>query len=145
MTVIDRFYCILNILYLYQLQFTKFYSHIVTERNIKDTKLHTDYALLLLQDLMASKKQRKPNESEIRKTRIEFNTFLNTSKYYDPLPIQSELTQTDFYLEISILFGRMGQHEKALEILVYKFGDNDKALEYCIQHSEGKLIIYTSG
>ena len=121
----------------------KLYSHIVTERNIKDSKLHTDYALLLLQDLMTTKKQRKPDESEIKKIHKEFNTFLNSSKYYDPLPIQSELTQTDFYLEISILFGRMGQHEKALEILVYKFGDNNKALEYCIQHSEGMFKIYT--
>ena len=117
--------------------YLQIYSHIVTERNIKDAKLHTDYALLLLQDLMMTKKQRKPNESEIEKNRKEFNNFLNTSKYYDPLPIQSELTQTDFYLEISILFGRMGHHEKALEILVYKFGDNDKALEYCVHHSEG--------
>ncbi|KAI6650946.1 Transforming growth factor-beta receptor-associated protein 1-like [Oopsacas minuta] len=40
---------------------------------------------------------------------------------------------------MSILYGRMGQHEKALEILVYKFGDiNGKALEYCIDHSKGK-------
>ena len=54
-----------------------------------------------------------------------------------PIPVQSELTQTDYYPEMSILYGRMNQHEKALEILVYKFRDSNKALEYCIDHSKG--------
>ena len=100
-----------------------FYSHLVTERNITEARHHTDYALLLLRELLT--------------TRKEFNDFLIFSNYYDPIPVQSELTHTEYYPEMSILYGRMDQHEKALEILVYKFGDNNKALQYCIDHSKG--------
>ena len=114
-----------------------FYSHLVTERNITEARHHTDYALLLLRELLTMKKQRKPDETLIENTRKEFNNFLIFSNYYDPIPVQSELTHTEYYPEMSILYGRMDQHEKALEILVYKFGDNNKALQYCIDHSKG--------
>ena len=109
----------------------------MTERNITEAKHHTDYALLLLRELLTTKKQRKTDETLIENTRKDFNDFLIFSKYYDPIPVQSELTQTEYYPEMSILYGRMDQHEKALEILVYKFGHNNKALEYCIDHSKG--------
>lgn len=42
------------------------------------------------------------------------------------------------------LHGQHGDHEKALEILVYELNDYDGAFHYCVQHSQSTCSTDTS-
>jgi len=56
--------------------------------------------------------------------------FIDTTEHYRPDRLYGLLSE-DLYEARAILLGRMGRHEHALELYVYKLGDFAKAEEHC--------------
>ncbi|WWD16424.1 hypothetical protein CI109_100850 [Kwoniella shandongensis] len=61
-------------------------------------------------------------------------TFLSTSTQYRPYRIVTRLTGDELPEARAILLGRMGKHEEALRIYVYKLEDYIAAEAYCVRN-----------
>ncbi|KAK7590664.1 hypothetical protein V9T40_002277 [Parthenolecanium corni] len=76
-----------------------------------------------------------PNGSEDQSTdksvRNKLLNFLEKSEYYTPETLCAHFPFDSLFEERAILFGKLGQHEKALAIYVTVLGDTAKAIEYC--------------
>eukprot|EP00042_Codosiga_hollandica_P055770 m.788291 g.788291 ORF g.788291 m.788291 type:complete len:902 (-) comp59192_c1_seq12:2409-5114(-) len=67
--------------------------------------------------------------------RLKLLRFLQKSSSYAPEQILSRcIAINGLFEERAILLGRIGRHEQALTIYVYKLGNHSMAEEYCTQH-----------
>eukprot|EP00049_Salpingoeca_infusionum_P022516 m.7269 g.7269 ORF g.7269 m.7269 type:complete len:892 (+) comp5230_c0_seq2:154-2829(+) len=74
--------------------------------------------------------------------RSRFFAFLNTSTLYDPRPLLREMTSpktSGLFEERAVLFGRMGHHKEALQLLVTHLRNPDMAERYCEQYYDGEI------
>lgn len=61
--------------------------------------------------------------------------FLKSSDSYNVQHILKKTLDSKFYYECSILYGKLGEHQKALSILVKEMKNYDLAEQYCIEIS----------
>ncbi|KAJ1972568.1 Vacuolar morphogenesis protein 6, partial [Dimargaris verticillata] len=69
--------------------------------------------------------------------------LLRQSPYYSPEKILSKLPAHGLYQERAIVLSRMGQHDQALQLIVYQLRDFDQAEAYCRAHHEVENIFLT--
>ncbi|KAJ1975305.1 Vacuolar morphogenesis protein 6 [Dimargaris xerosporica] len=69
--------------------------------------------------------------------------LLRQSPYYNPENILSKLPAHGLYQERAIVLARMGQHDQALQLIVYRLRDFDQAEAYCRAHHEVDNIFLT--
>lgn len=110
-------------------------EHLVFVHKSENEEHHTELACLYL-DKVLSLKTKMSDES--RKARSALKTFLETSNMYRPAVVLGKIKDTNLQMECALVYGKMDEHEKALNILVRKLGDTKEAERYCTVNSRGK-------
>ncbi|XP_065072216.1 transforming growth factor-beta receptor-associated protein 1-like [Rhopilema esculentum] len=113
-------------------------EYLVLERNIQKEKFHTHLALIYLDDVLKLMKERIPMPESLLAARQKLQNLLERSSLYRVNVLLSKIGNLELFNEIAILYGKLDNHEKALEILVHKVEDPSAAERYCIVTSEGK-------
>eukprot|EP00042_Codosiga_hollandica_P045510 m.464015 g.464015 ORF g.464015 m.464015 type:complete len:882 (-) comp57045_c1_seq4:1987-4632(-) len=67
--------------------------------------------------------------------RAKLQKFLNEKSRYRIDSLLLQIEKTDLYVELTILYGKLGEHEKAIHVLVHRLEDHKGAELYCLQHS----------
>lgn len=76
-------------------------------------------------------------ESPSKDTRLKTILFLQGSPFYDLKQAEERLEKIELlFYEHAIVLGRLGQHERALELLAVKLKDSVSAEMYCTQGGE---------
>ncbi|EGD72544.1 hypothetical protein PTSG_00567 [Salpingoeca rosetta] len=120
-------------------------EYLVLTMKSEDEHYHTTLAMMLLDAVKRTRlendNKRRVNvpvdEEKLASLRHRFQRVLKSSKRYDVDKLNRFLDDTDFHAERAIVYGRAGQHEKALRLLVYDVEDHRLAEEYCNETTEG--------
>ncbi|KAL4243247.1 Vam6/VPS39/TRAP1 family protein [Abortiporus biennis] len=107
----------------------RYVEFLITDRGEESPAFHDRLAELYLRMTVAAKKS---GDGELRKkmyTRLL--SFIDTTRYYRPDRLFGLLPSDDLYEAKAILLGRLGRHDNALEIYVYRLQDFAKAEDYC--------------
>ncbi|OWZ49934.1 hypothetical protein C368_06859 [Cryptococcus neoformans 125.91] len=68
--------------------------------------------------------------------------FLNDSNYYRPYRVMNKLSGEEMPEARAILLGRMGKHEEALKIYVYRLQDYSAAESYCVKNYQSNNNVF---
>jgi len=120
-------------LYLEYLIYSKYYAKEL---------YHTHLASLYANDVIRLLNDAITDEKDVKTAREKFQTLLETSSNYRISSILQKIFKYPLHEEIAILYGKMGQHDKALKILVYKLKDFPAAERYCEVISKEKSIAF---
>jgi tetratricopeptide (TPR) repeat protein len=111
-------------------------EHLIHDLNSKEENFHTRLGMLYLERVLKLKDE---NELELlTEARTKLKAFLEESTLYRASVLLNRVQDTDLYHECAILYGRMDDHEKALDLLAHKVQDYDEAERYC--HMNSKVI-----
>eukprot|EP00112_Aurelia_sp_Birch-Aquarium-sp1_P011708 Seg2464.2 transcript_id=Seg2464.2/GoldUCD/mRNA.D3Y31 product="Transforming growth factor-beta receptor-associated protein 1" protein_id=Seg2464.2/GoldUCD/D3Y31 len=126
----------------YLLQFPEamriYLEYTVFERKIQKEKFHTHLAIIYLDDVLRLMKERIPMHERLQAARQRLQDLLEMSSMYRVSVLLSKIGDLELHNEIAILYGKLDQHEKALQILVNKLKDHAAAERYCVVSSQGK-------
>lgn len=125
---------------------TMFLEHLILFDGDLTEKYHTQLALLYLdriKRLLLEVQNREhtvgrqangavSGEDELVTLRSKFRRFLKASTAYKMESVLHGLRGTILYAECAIVYGKAGQHDMALDLLVHQLGD----------HAEAELYIY---
>ncbi|KAJ9595158.1 hypothetical protein L9F63_013516, partial [Diploptera punctata] len=131
---------IVDYLHQYPKAVVKYLEHLVLKQNIEAEKFHTHLAVLYLENIL--KKQREGTNDEALELRMKLRHLLQISNLYRVQLLLSKMSDADLHQETAILYGKIEEHEKALDILVHKLKDFKGAEEYCINNTKDKGIKY---
>ncbi|KAL1752471.1 hypothetical protein FB107DRAFT_219865 [Schizophyllum commune] len=107
----------------------RFIEYIIDERGEESPLFHDRLAELYLQLAMGARK--RGDDAARSEAYAKLLAFLDNTHHYRVDRIYSLLSSTDLYEARAILLGRLGRHDQALELYVYKLQDYIKAEEYC--------------
>lgn len=71
-------------------------------------------------------------------TRQRLLLHLSQSSRYDVQTLLRRVADTDMWLECAVLYGKLGEHGKALDIFIHVLKNMEAAEEYCIENTKGK-------
>ncbi|KAH0832904.1 vacuolar sorting protein 39 domain 1-domain-containing protein [Lanmaoa asiatica] len=124
---------------------TRYLEYLIDEKEEMSSGFHDRLAELYLGITMTAK--RKGEEDKHKEVYGKLLKFIDTTEHYRPDRLYGLLSEggrgplralvylnhstLDLYEARAILLGRMGRHEHALELYVYKLGDFAKAEEHC--------------
>ncbi|KAI7903046.1 CNH domain-containing protein [Cokeromyces recurvatus] len=107
----------------------QYLEYIIEELHDESPDFHNRLVIAYLGKInFDKKKEDKENKNKIRTKLI---TFLTDSSCYKAEKILSRLPIDDLFEERAILLSRIGQHDQALDIYVYKLKNYAMAEEYC--------------
>ncbi|KAI8093371.1 uncharacterized protein BX664DRAFT_357822 [Halteromyces radiatus] len=82
------------------------------------------------------------NESKLVQVRLALLRLLQQSQLYDANIVLKSLSEdSPLYIEKAIIFGRLGKHQRALDILIHELGDFVGAETYCATNGKSTGII----
>lgn len=126
-------------------------EYLVTGLDVKDERYHTDLVLYHLDNALAvaksmtgmnekgarrlEKRAQKDKLDEKVKLCAKLRALLSVSNYYNAPLVLNRLIGSDLHEEMALVYSKMGQHEKALEIFVYALKDHEQAVRYCKEHA----------
>lgn len=117
-----------------------FLEHLVMKKNVPIEKFHTHLAILYLESIARFKKE---NDMEnFASVRVKLRNLLQHSNLYRIQLLLGKMQEANLPEETAILYGKLEEHSKALDILVDQLKDFAAAEEYCVLNSEGKEIKY---
>jgi len=70
--------------------------------------------------------------------RSKLLAFLKLSQYYNAGTLVAKFGESGLHAELAIVYFKLGQHEGALELMVYKLKDYSGAENYCLQSVTGQ-------
>ena len=112
-------------------------EYLVFEKESKSELHHTQLVNIYV-DRVVSLLQKSSNEPVVgaaettfSEARAKLQSLLETSSLYRVSSVLQKISHYPLYQEIATLYGKMGQHQKALKILVYQLKDFEAALHYC--------------
>ena len=112
----------LNILARYPDAKIQFLKYLVFERDSQEEKHHTQLALAFITAI-------RNEESQILKANL--SRLILTSTHLNANFLLQQIADTGLDYEKAILHGKLGEHQKALDILVNNLQDHDLAENYC--------------
>ncbi|KAH7925859.1 hypothetical protein BV22DRAFT_1064252 [Leucogyrophana mollusca] len=107
----------------------RYLEYLIEEKEEHGSIFHDRLAELYLKMTLTAKKRKDENAQASVYSKLLH--FINTTNYYRPDRLYGLLSSEDLFEARAILLGRMGRHEHALELYVYKLQDYLKAEEYC--------------
>ncbi|KAI0227374.1 Transforming growth factor-beta receptor-associated protein 1 [Lamellibrachia satsuma] len=110
---------------------------IFTRKSQKET-FHTHLALLYIDNVTGHLKG--TNRDQLDGARAKLCCLLRESDQCQVHLLLGKIRDTELYPECAILYGKLAEHEKALDILVTKLNDFGAAENYCITASQGRDI-----
>ncbi|KAG2060873.1 hypothetical protein BDR06DRAFT_947416 [Suillus hirtellus] len=107
---------------------TRYIEYLIDEKGEESAAFHDRLVELYLNmTLSARKRGDEANELEVYSKLLR---FIDTTDHYRPDRLYGSLPE-NLYEARAVLLGRMGRHEHALELYVYKLKNYAKAEEYC--------------
>lgn len=110
-------------------------EHLVMDRNIQKEKFHTHLALLYTERVLGLVKQAcgvEGGREGLQEARSKLQNLLKNSTLYRTQLLLGRLEGVEeLHEERALLHGRLGEHEKALHILVHQLHDRPAAEAYC--------------
>ncbi|GBE87785.1 Vacuolar morphogenesis protein [Sparassis crispa] len=107
----------------------RYLEYLIDERSEESSLLHDRLAELYLRMAMSAKKQ--GNEDLGQTAYAKLLRFIDTTDHYQVDRVFGLLPSEDLFEAKAILLGRLGRHDSALEIYVYRLEDYTKAEAYC--------------
>ncbi|KZV95384.1 hypothetical protein EXIGLDRAFT_739755 [Exidia glandulosa HHB12029] len=108
---------------------TRYIEHLINELRENDATFHDRLADLYLHGVTrASAAGRQDEKNQVYSKLL---AFIGSSTQYHVDRLFAHLPSEDLYEAKAILLGRLGRHEAALEIYVYKLQNYVEAEEYC--------------
>jgi len=92
------------------------------------------YNRLLIDYTDEIKSDRHKHAKALMDIRGRLRTLLEAPSKYDAEQILQALPTEEFFEERSILYSRLGQHDKALDLIVNGMQDRAMAEQYCLKH-----------
>ncbi|KIY43844.1 hypothetical protein FISHEDRAFT_67630 [Fistulina hepatica ATCC 64428] len=116
----------------------QYIEFLIEERKEESPVFHNRLAQLYLDMTLAAKK-RGEAEAGIHAYQ-RFLEFIDTTAHYQVDVLYALISSEELYEARAILLGRLGRHDQALSLYVYRLQDYKKAEEYCkrIYVPEGK-------
>jgi len=107
----------------------RYLEYLIEERHEESAIYHDRLAELYLRMTVDAK---KAGDEESRKAAYEkLLLFVDSTTHYRVDRLLGVLPSDDLFETRAILLGRLGRHDSALEIYVYRLRDYDKAERYC--------------
>lgn len=106
----------------------RYLEYIIAERHEETPDFHDRLAVIYLDMTLAA---RRKHENSQHGYYDKLLVFVNSNQYYSVNRLFSLVSSTDLYEARAVLLGRLGRHDQALELYVYRLHDFDKAEEYC--------------
>ena len=118
---------------------------LVSEQDTEDERHHTQLVLAYLKDLkieamlLENRIQQLGSADSSAKdaARTKLKGLLQTSSRYRVRDVLTQVQGTDLHAECAILYGKLGQHDDALKLLVYNLQDHAGAEQYCHDYTGG--------
>ncbi|KAH8100006.1 hypothetical protein BXZ70DRAFT_939950 [Cristinia sonorae] len=107
----------------------RYIEFLISEREEVTPEYHDRLAELYLRSTVQAKK--KGDSDRRRATYTKLLEFIDTTQHYRPDRLFGLLPPDDLYEAKAILLGKLGRHDNALELYVYRLQDSVKAEEYC--------------
>ncbi|KAF9223920.1 hypothetical protein BS17DRAFT_781417 [Gyrodon lividus] len=107
---------------------SRYLEYLIEEKEETSPGFHDRLAGLYLGITISAKK--RGEEKKHGEVYTKLLRFIDATEHYRPDRLYGLLSE-DLYEARAILLGRMGRHEHALELYVYKLGDFAKAEEHC--------------
>ncbi|KAI7894427.1 CNH domain-containing protein [Mucor mucedo] len=105
----------------------QYLEYIIEELHDESPEFHNRLVIAYLDKINADKK----DDEKKNRVRSRLISFLTDSSHYKAEKILSRLPIDDLFEERAILLSRIGQHDQALDIYVYKLKNYVMAEEYC--------------
>lgn len=131
---------IVDYLYQYPKALVKYLEHLVMKQEIQAEKFHTHLAILYLEDIL--EKRKEGNEEAVMEARTKLRHLLQVSSLCRVQLLLGKMSDADLHQEVAILYGKIEEHEKALDILVHNLKDFKGAELYCVSNTEGRGLKY---
>nr|XP_061796722.1 transforming growth factor-beta receptor-associated protein 1 homolog [Nerophis lumbriciformis] len=118
-------------------------EHLVLERKIQEEQFHTHLAVLYLERVLSLLSDSPTNEEKLSKSREKLQSLLRVSELYRAQYLLGKMDNCELLLlERATLYGKLGDHDKALHILVHKLRDFKSAEAFCIWTSSNRDSTY---
>jgi tetratricopeptide (TPR) repeat protein len=108
----------------------QYLEYIIQDLHDESPEYHDRLVIAYLDKINFDRKY-EDNEENTSKTRSRLLSFLTESSFYNARRILTRLPDDDLFEERAILLSRIGQHDQALDIYVYKLKNYLMAEEYC--------------
>ncbi|XP_063877866.1 transforming growth factor-beta receptor-associated protein 1-like isoform X2 [Scylla paramamosain] len=113
-----------------------FLHHLIDTKKLQDEKYHTELVLHYVDEAVRLMDAGDAAQrDQLNETRAKLQDLLNSSSHYQAHPVLARLQGTNLHVETAAVFGRLGEHEKALSMLVHQLKDFSAAEQYCIAQS----------
>ncbi|XP_058523434.1 transforming growth factor-beta receptor-associated protein 1 [Ochotona princeps] len=129
---------IISCLKKYPKALVKYLEHLVVDRRLQKEEYHTHLALLYLDEVLRQRVPCSGQEAEASETQAKLRHLLQKSDLYRVHFLLERIQGAGLPMESAILHGKLGEHEKALHILVHELKDFAAAEDYCLWRSEGR-------
>ncbi|XP_062384156.1 transforming growth factor-beta receptor-associated protein 1 homolog isoform X2 [Sardina pilchardus] len=107
-------------------------EHLVLEQHVQKEKFHTHLALLYTERVLTLLSQPSCSDTVLAQARATLQRLLKESHLYRVQLLLGKMEGVDALLaEQATLRGRLGEHERALHILVHQLHDHAAAESYC--------------
>ncbi|KAG6884985.1 hypothetical protein C0993_006817 [Termitomyces sp. T159_Od127] len=107
----------------------RYLEFIIEERHEQTQAFHDRLAELYFSMIMSAKK--RGDDQTRNEVYTKLLQYINSNHTYSVDRLYSTLSSTDLFEARAILLGRLGRHDQALELYVYRMHDYLKAEEYC--------------
>ncbi|XP_045583732.2 transforming growth factor-beta receptor-associated protein 1 [Procambarus clarkii] len=114
-----------------------FLHHLIDTKKVQDEKYHTELVLHYVDEAVRLISDGPASSERLEEVRVKLQELLTSSCYYQPQPVLTRMHGTSLHVETAAVFGRLGEHEKALSMLVHQLKDFAAAEQYCIAQTRG--------
>ena len=124
---------IISFLHEYTEALTKFLHYVVVVMKSTQEKYHTHLVVLYLDKVLDLLKKGNSNETKVARNQLKY--FLKSSNFYRVSMVLGKINEVHLYDEQVILLSKLGEHEKALDIILHQLNDPFAAESYCIENA----------
>ncbi|EAU85277.2 rab guanyl-nucleotide exchange factor [Coprinopsis cinerea okayama7 len=107
----------------------RYLEHIIFEKEDQSSEFHDRLVELYLSQTLAAKRRGDGDLEHHMYSKLL--QFVDSNQFFTIDRLYGLLSPTDLYEARAILLGRLGRHDQALELYVYRLNDYLKAEEYC--------------
>lgn len=113
-------------------------EYLINDKGVEEEKFHTQLAVQYIDAISKLKSQNRENELDFDETVLRLRIFLQKSNLYRAKFLLPKVRDVGLDQEVAVLYGKMGDHEKALSILATQLRDFKGAEEYCLLNGDRK-------
>ncbi|TFK27815.1 hypothetical protein FA15DRAFT_666044 [Coprinopsis marcescibilis] len=107
----------------------RYLEHLLYEKHEESSEFHDRLAGLYFSQTMSAKKRGDDGHREEMYSKLL--QFVDSNQHFGIDRLYGMLSSTDLFEARAILLGRLGRHDQALELYVYRLHDYRKAEDYC--------------